>query len=55
MFCKNALHLKPKRATHCVMNGVLGLGRINQSDGFIISAFIDEVFEKSKVIWSRHK
>ena len=28
---------------------------INQSDGFIISAFIDEVFEKSKVIWSRHK
>ena len=28
--------------------------QINQSDGFIISAFIDEDFEKNKIIWSRH-
>ena len=27
----------------------------NQSDGFIISAFIDEYFEQNKVIWSRHR
>ncbi len=28
---------------------------LNQSDGFIISALIDEYVEKSKILWSRHK
>ncbi|MGI8883267.1 MAG: hypothetical protein ACR2IA_03375 [Pyrinomonadaceae bacterium] len=27
---------------------------INRNDGFIITAFIDEFFEKNKIIWSRH-
>ncbi|HSK72487.1 MAG TPA: hypothetical protein VK892_12360 [Pyrinomonadaceae bacterium] len=27
---------------------------INSEDGFIITAFIDESFEKNKVVWSRH-
>src|SRR5687767_14757018 len=29
--------------------------QISQADGFIISAFIDEDFEKNKIIWSRHE
>ena len=53
------------RGNKSVKIAVVNLGRrrwlhvlyrqISQADGFIISAFIDEDFEKNKIIWSRHK